>query len=394
MPEPRDPALSVRFETLNRTVTTISSYSIESSYLTSTDGFEFTYYDEPRSKMFGLELEPVELLINGASQVLGRVDQTDIGDNGSAVTCRGRDYIADIVECNVDPTLAIKRGAKLFDAVLTAAAPVGITSVISDGDVSMRDVRTGAGVGGSKSPDFRQVAQEDIKPKPNEGIYEFINRLVSRHGCTIQPGPDRQTLVLAAPNYSQLSAYAIRRTDNQPNSIANNVVSATCTRDFSSFPTYVLFFGKGGSPGEQQHDNTIKFELEGNWGNEMDRIFAGKLVRGRRKPTDRGALKAGQLYRLLYLRDEESRNRDQLLHAALRATSERLKDVLQYQVTLRGHEDPQTGALWSVDTIVDVNDDICNVHERLWIESRTFRYSAGEGATTELKCWRSGVFML
>jgi prophage tail gpP-like protein len=389
--------LVVRFERLGRDAKTITAYSLQSDYLTATDGFEFTYYTEPRSDLLGLELEPVELLIGGNSQVLGRIDQTEIGNSGSAIVCRGRDYLGDATECNIDPAFGVKKGELLGAVVEDAMAPVGIDTTFLDSDVAMRDVRTGKPAGGRADKDFKTLKQEELKAQSGESIMQFANRLVSRHGATLQPGPTRNSIVITEPNYSQSPVATITRTDDQRTSVANNVIRGTATRDYSSVPTYALWHGKGGKAGTQKESNTITIpiqDLVAGISTELIDAFEGTAVRGRRKPAESTKLEIGQLYRLLYDRDDESRNRDQLIRAATRGMGVRLKETLTYSVTLQGHSDPVTGAYWAVDTVVQVNDDICGLNEPLWVASRTFKYSATEGATTDLELWRPGTFVI
>ncbi len=398
-PDETDPILSVKLETSGRILTNITEYSLHSSFMTSTDGFEFTSYAEDRTKLQDLELEPVELLLNGNSQVLGRIDQSEIGGTGSAVTFRGRDFVSDLVECNVDPTLKITQGMTLFDAITLAAKPVGIDAIISDEDVAMREIRCGVKAKQHKGDSgIKALTVEDLKPKPGEGIYEFCNRLCARFGVTIQPGNNRTTLVLAAPSYSQDPLYELKRTDDPDKSAANNILDARVTRDYSSFPTYTLMNAKTGESGQAKKDVAKQFDmsvLANAFSDEMGRILGAHSVPGRRKPEPQtGQLPASQLYRLLYLRDEESRTREQLERAARRAISARLKDTLKYSATLLGHQDPHSGALWAVDTMVRVSDVILGVNEDLWIESRTFKYSASAGATTEIECWRPSSFQI
>ena len=90
-------------------------------------------------------------------------------------------------------------------------------------------------------------------------------------------------------------------------------------------------------------------------------------------------------------RDQQARTATQLEKAAHRLLNEHLKNTLVYEVTLIGHVDPFTKALWSTDTMVDVNDEVCDVHELLWVMERTFTYGNG-GAKTKLKCIRPGSF--
>jgi prophage tail gpP-like protein len=101
----------------------------------------------------------------------------------------------------------------------------------------------------------------------------------------------------------------------------------------------------------------------------------------------------GALYRLLVYRDENARTAEQIEAAARRCVAERLKDTLYYHATVKGHADPRTGAIWTVDTMVNVDDDVADVHEPLWIESRTLRFGSG-GAETDLVCWRPESFTL
>jgi prophage tail gpP-like protein len=77
-----------------------------------------------------------------------------------------------------------------------------------------------------------------------------------------------------------------------------------------------------------------------------------------------------------------------------RAISDRAKDTLVYTCTMPGHRDRQTGAVYAIDTLVDVNDDIREVHEPLWVIGRKFRYSASEGAVTDLTMIRKDIIRL
>lgn len=392
----KDPQLVVRFERLKRDVKTVKSFEIDSSYMTSTDGWSVTLYDTDRSKLRGLELEPVEILLNDAQQVLGRVDVSEVGNDGSAVTLRGRDYLADMVECNVDPALALKQTMTLSDALVMALGPVGIAFVENDADLRIRNIRTGKTIAAPAAKDFKGLQLEDLKPNPGQGLFEFCNRLVARFGATMQPALSRDTICLASPNYKQDPVAKLFRSADPNKSTANNIISASATRDFSSFPTYALFTGKGGKPGDAKSSMSSSYDfgiLTSEFGRELARATS-MVSTGRKKPGETNDVKQGQLYRLLYHRDDDSRNAAQLETAAKRAIAERLKDTLSYRVTLRGFTDPASGALWATDTIVQVTDEICGIDEPLWVEKRTFRATPNEGAVTELELWRPESFQI
>jgi prophage tail gpP-like protein len=80
--------------------------------------------------------------------------------------------------------------------------------------------------------------------------------------------------------------------------------------------------------------------------------------------------------------------------AAFRAIWDRLKDTLLYKATVKGHRDPDSGALWTIDTIVNIQDEVTDVNEPMWIHKRTFRYTPGSGAETDIECWRIGALQL
>ena len=392
--------LVVRLTALGRELTNISDWSISSAFMTSTDAFEFTYYDEDIEKTRNLELQPVELIVYGATRLIGRIDGTRRGRNGYSVICRGRDFMADLVESNVDPLLNIHAGEDLLGAIVKTAGPVGINTVFDD-DGAMRNLRAGRKAHIKTKPRKGKKKSKSklnpYKPMPGQGIYEYLNKIMAREGVTIQPGPNRNTVVLASPNYDQDPLYQIRRTREQAQGVYNNIESAEADRDFSSFPTYTLVqgaFAQAGSKGEHGTEAIDMWALAARFKTELGRILQASTVSSRwppGKPTATEVL-AGTLYRLLVFRDQDARTEEQIEKAAKRAVAERLKETLQYSVTLKGHVAPDSGALYTHDTIVNVNDDIADVHEELWVESCKLHYSSNEGPKTELVCWRPEGF--
>jgi hypothetical protein len=431
-----EPQLTVRLEALGRDVVLQKGWSLDSSYLTPTDGFEFTLYDTDRAKLRGLELQPVNLLVDGNSQLLGRIDMTERGSDGSAITCRGRDYLSDMTECHVDPTLQIKKEMTLETAILMGAGVVGIDTIISDDDVSMQEIRSGRRIKKKQRQTKRHKKKlEEYKPQPGESLFAFYNRIVARLGGTMQPADARNKLRITAPRYDTDPVATITRVVDPAPAEKNLVISATATRDFSSFPSFVLVAGKVVTVGTTRAPSYAKltvcrsgvgvfpspndkFEVpyrvledeQVSTQKQLDRkasttdlarvlsaelaeILGRSVVPGRRLPSSSPAA-PGPLYRLLYQKDAESGNQDQIDRLATRCFAQKFKDTLIYRVTLRGHADPLTGAIWTVDTMVRVKDEVCDVDEALWVASRKFSFSQGQGAITELELWRPGAFQI
>jgi hypothetical protein len=387
-----DSGLSVRFNLLSRTETRFKSWWIDSSYLTSTDGFSFDLLPRTREDGQLLEMQPCELSVGGISQLVGRVDKTRVGHDGRIVTCEGRDYIADMVECNIDPTVKIAANTQLDDALLDAMRVVTIDSITDFENILFSEVRTGKAVSRKKRKRKKRPLQ-DIKPKPGEGIYEFCNRLVARQGATLQPTLNRNEVVIDAPDYTQTPLYDLIRSDDPNNGVKNNIIEGEAERDYSRVPTYVVFTGTGGAPGEASAPLRIIYKmsvLAEAFNSEMGAIFKRAIAPER--GGDGGAL--GILYRLLYHRDQEARTQEDLEAAAKRAIAERLKDTLAYTCTVNGHGNPLTGATYAINTMANVDDSVANVHEPLWIAKRKLRYDENGGPKTDLELWRPESFQI
>jgi prophage tail gpP-like protein len=430
------PSISVEFENRGTSTNRVIDYNVDSAYMTSADAFSFTLYEEDLSLVRNLELEPVSIYIDGNLQSRGRIEVTDIGQGpGLAVRCQGRDYFGDLVECHVDPALAVSDKMTLEQVVKLAAKPLGIAKVSFDAR-PWRNARAGGEIATSLGERTFKGTLKDYKTNPGEGVYQFLARLCARFGCTLQPTMERDSVLLGSPDYVQEPAYDVVRTIANPQSAKNNVLAATARRNYSKFPTVVLVSGKSGSSGQTRKPVSATSYKEGTIEALQNRLVESFGVRTRVTPSILSGINqvnsqtksdatsvprnieetilallpegvpvftqrippkvdyvpTNALYRLFYMRDQISKDLDQVMNTAARAAAERLKDCLQYEVTFRGHKDPTTGRTFAVDTIIQVEDDLCDVHEPLWVEHVSFTYDSQRGPTTKLTCWRPGSF--
>jgi hypothetical protein len=391
-----DSPLTVSLPLLGRVTTDVIGWEIDSAYLVSTDGFQFTLAADDPDQLRGLELQPVDLSLNGCIQCLGRIDKTR-RENLKTIVCMGRDYIADLVECNVDPAFTPSANSNIQELLRAVMSPCGIDGVADLTDATLQKARSGVAIRVvTPGKVFTTLKSGDLKPDSGQGIYDYANSIVARLGATIQPAFDRQTIFVGEPAFHITPPYSLIRKVGVGAEGANNIVSAQCERDFSSFPTFTMFTGASGKPGEKATASANQIptvELADN--DELERIFTYGITGSRRKPLDNAeSLGGGRLYRLLVLQDEKAQSRDQIQAAMRRAIAERLKESLVYTCAINGHTSTETGAIWTVDTMVKVDDDVCDVHEDLWIARRKLKFSAGEGATTELELWRPNAFLL
>jgi prophage tail gpP-like protein len=407
---PKDLPLTVVLEATEslpqRRTTNIESWSIDTQYLVPTDGFEFVAFEAEDTRYDSREwdLRPVTLELDGQQQLIGHIEVTEVGERGSAIVCRGRDWISSLIECNVDPTFKLRDDMTLEAALLGVCGPCGVTKIVDDADdydgkKTIRDIRTSVtATKRSKKPKSRKADPlKDLQPKPGEGILEYCDRICARMGLTIQPGPDRQTLFITAPFYDEPSLYRpIRRYRDASLNTGNNVLRAKAVRNYSRMPTFALGTGTAATAGKKGEPVSKEIDVFGLAGAiEIGDVISDKMFAGRQKPNAGAtgeALDAPKVYRLLYFRDEDTRTEEQLERAIRRAVADRMKDTLSYRVTVRGHKDPETDAIWFVDRMVQVEDELCGINEPLWIAKRTLRFDQTNGATTDLECWRPHSF--
>lgn len=388
-----DPQFDVVLQKSER-VLSVQEYSYTQDFLGATDSFSFVYYDSDRAKLRGLEMQPVVLRIDGHPQMYGRIEATDRGSDGSAVHAEGRDYLSDLVECNVDPRCIIKDGTTLADAILYLCAPCGINTI---NDQSGRfSARTGK-VATKIDAQLSAKNLKDVKPEAGKGIFETCEKLLARYGLMLQPALDRNTVIVQAPSYDYEPLGNIWRTEG--GSLHNLVIEASARRDFSSFPTHCLFTGKQGTAVEKggAKGTSSPWSLY-EWlplaSEEIRATLESAFLQDRNLPDDPKSVLNGVLYRLLYFKDDVAKTHEQIERSQLRAVSERLKDLLTYTCKVRGHVNPTTGFCWTTDALLDVDDDMADVHETLWCYRCVFENSRGGGPTTTMTMIRPCTFML
>jgi prophage tail gpP-like protein len=405
-PDQDEQRLVVEFEQSGRAEDKILSYRINSSYTTPTDGWELTVYSE--DDPIGLRRrwrpwQPVRLLIAGRQQLIGRIDRTE-STGASSLKVSGRDYLADIVDGTVDPSFQIKKGQDLGDFLLELFAPYGVKTILADGNDQKlnRNVVTGRiPFRGAPRRNFRSLKTEDHKAQENEGVWEFGSRVVAHHGFCIQPAATRDAVLVTEPNYLQGALYKASR--------PGNIVSEPAAiRDYTDVPTVTMARGRAGEAGGKigsAKGEIPTFDQErspSRISNSLDvqRIITSDdgvvVVRERRyDPKDRRIVAYGYdpaIYKPLFFRDKDAQNQEQIDHAVRRMLAEKLRETLTYPFTVRGHVEPASGAVWSVDTIVWVDDHIEDVAEALWIHERTL-YNDGSGPMTQVKAIRQESYV-
>jgi len=383
----------------------IESYRISSSFLTPTDSWEFVIFDEDDPAGLRTKFrpwQPISLWVGGQTQVLGRIEKIEgVGESGAALKVSGYDYLHDIVAGGVDPAIQIKKEMDLGQAILEIFKPYGITQVFGDFNLT-RNILTGrAPFKGKPKRNFKAAHPDELRPGDNEGAFEFAEKIVARHGFTIQPAGTRDAVCICGPHDLSDPMYDVKR--------PGNVLRASASRDWGSVPTVTVARGRGGDPNVEVVGTRHEFatfendtvtpiakipEIQRTITSD-DGVSIVRQVRFDPKKGDPNTIYGFNppVYRPLFYHDKDSKNQEQLEFGVKKMVADKLKSTLEYSCTLRGHVDPVTGAIWSIDTVANVLDGIEQVNERMWLYERDL-YNDGQGPMADLKLMRPDSYQL
>lgn len=404
MAEPSEQTLTVEIERTGERFDVLS-YSLTSNYLTPADAFEFTVYShsDPASlRRTFAPLRRVKLYVDGVLQLLGRIDETEgAGESGAALTVRGRDYVAEIVDGGADPSMRFTAKQDLGDALLMLFRPFGIRTLVGNWNLTRNILSGKIPFIGEPTRTFRDAKLEDFKIGPNMGTHEVADKLVARHGFMIQSGGRRDTLAVVEPQYGQDPCCTIDRA-------ASNVLRGSAKRNYGDVPTVTIATGReaASNPGARADPMFAQFPSFGDLAvnklvnyDEVERIVdpargADELF-SRRADWKKVQFEAEDfvLYRPMFYEDKDARTQSQLDHGIRRELSRRLKDTLVYSATMRGHTDPVSGAVYTVDTMATVLDEFEDVNEIMWMLERTL-FNDGSGPKTSLQLIRAESVIL
>lgn len=409
--DPQEDGLTVTLEASGKVYKSgqgIEEYRINSSWLTPTDGWSFTVYDNENPaalRTIFRPWQPIKLEINGQQQILGRIDRIEsAGESGAALTVSGRDYLADAVDGTVDPAIQIKKEMDLGAAMLEIFRPFGIVTILGEYNLT-RNILTGvSALRGKPRKNFKAAHPDEFKPEENQGVFQFAEKIVARHGFSIQPADNRGTIGVFEPHDLQDPQYELSRPGNI---IANPPPRAT--RDYTDVPTVTIARGRAGDPNTDVKGTRHEFATFGtDTLNPITKIpeirqvifpdnGVGSLIREQRfdlkKPDPTLYAFSPPVYKPLFYQDKDSKTQEQLEYGLKKMVAERLKKTLDYTCAVRGHADPKSGALWAINTVAHVVDEIEQINERLWLYERDF-YNEGKGPMTSMKFMRPDSYYL
>ena len=387
-------------------LTNWTHYSFNSNFLTPTDAFSFTIGAEridDKTKAALTVGARAALYINGNVQADGYIDAITIAassDSGTEFTIEGRDRLSRAVDSCADPRKTYKAAQTILQVLQDIFGPFGWLSEDSFALDNADNVGIMAGhTRGEKSSKskkhfgeiIKSVKIHQLRPHNGEGAFAFASRLTQRHGLWIWCSADGEQLVISKPDFDQDPLYKLRRRRG----FETNVLSGSVKFDGSSQPSVVIADGFSGG-GEFGKSRMVAYAVNPYFGVDNDGFVLPEVLAAVKPYPDAQQITLTtqpfprrtpeETARPLFMHDDESHTPEQLANFVRREMSTLMHRSLVAHYTVVGHT--QDGAVWSVDTVVDVDDEVAGLKERMYVLGRTFAKSRQGGTTTSLELVR------
>lgn len=393
------------------TLSNWTHYSFNSHFLTPADAFHFTVGDNQITDEVREALTlgaRVRLTLNNVVLADGHIDSVEIKadrSTGIVYDIAGRDRLGLAVDSVADPTKQFKEGQTLADALKDIFGPFGWLSddsFVIDNSAS-RDLRTGA-TRGTKSghskkhfgEPLKSIVLHQLKPHNHEGVFNFASRICQRFGLWIWASADGEKLIVGKPDFTQEPLYQLQRTADG----GTNVLRGSAHLSMSEQPTVIIADGFSGLP-EFGKGRIKSICVNPYFGVDADGFVLPEVSALLQKfPNVTPITLVTQPFRRrevnlplrpMYLHDDESKTQLQLDNFVRREMSLLMRKSLVCHYTVEGHGQVNPDGefvAWATDTVVDVQDDVTDVHERMYVLSCTYTKSRSGGTHTDLELIR------
>lgn len=377
----------------------------------------------------------INIYLNNYIQCAGIIEKTTItedGSEGTILTVQGRDIMAIVVESHVDPQLSFSTNITLQSVIKTVLSYLGITNIDTSDNINLNAL-TGKSYAPDEDAGFTKKALKELKTQYGEGAWQFLDKLLKRQGFTMWARADGTGVVVSQPNWTNNSGMNI--THSVSKTKQNNVIYGEKIRDATGQPIVLVCKGVSngqdaevvandiimlnelvaldfqGVPLPQVFDIIEKYRAQGAYIMPYRDVLIPVQQSIYQKPIVRGPF---------FIKDKEATDSDQLKNFVKRTMAHYQYKFSSLHYTVQGHTQSNTVAAgqaasaavassaltggaggsaigigsaiatapgftpWAVNTLVNVDDEVLDIHEPYWVLSRTFRKSSSGGTITDL----------
>lgn len=407
-PPAEEDVISLKLLDLGKTISSWKSYSFGNDFMNANTAWTFEVADDNVFNLIGKVQngERIAVLVNGTVAATGYLDQVHVSSNNSGGTTlhlTGRDALGPMCDACMDPKFKFDGLQTPKDVLTKLSTPFGFTSVEAQ---HYENAAKLTGVANVLSTDEtgRTIVNKAItspmnskfKPHPGEGIYAFCERLGRRFGYHIWAAVDGKTLIVGSPTFTSKPIYTLVHTNAfPPDNVRNLVIDSEMTVDWIKQPSAIVAEGHGG--GGHFKKQTIKVLMVNELLCDSDTPELTKLktdykealIIGRRSTLKKPPFVVTPKFnKPVFVHDDSSNNKKQLSNFVRRLMAEYQSQFLTIRYTVNRHSQLYKGqrAVWAPNTMVYVDDSVNNIHQNMWIKSRTFTKDRAGGTKTVIEC--------
>lgn len=394
--------VTVKLADGDKEIKVLNNYKFNQNFLIPTAGWNFTIStdDTVLAHQLFVPGARIQIYTNGHLQCTGYIDNIAIdqsSENGTQFNISGRDILGPVCDGSLDYiTSQIGANMTVLDLLDKILPRFGIT-VYYLSDQNNINIITGLNNNISTTPraELKTIPLDKLKGKFGEGSYELIERILSRLGLRMWAACTHDSVIIDKPDFITAPYHRIIRKKDQLLSNSNNVISGGVNINYQKQPSAVVLEGFGGQGDNSNsqliaiaYNELVAFKSDGSRRSNVRDLGSdypnAKVLEVRKQLLPKTDLITKTYAQLpVYIKDEESKTIEQLCHAARKRLSVFQKEYFVAEYELEGHS--QNGHPFAVNTLVSVDDDICNVHQNLWVIEKTFSKSSQGGTRTKLK---------
>lgn len=239
-----------------------------------------------------------------------------------------------------------------------------IAASIERGKLSLDGLARAVNTKSVNALELYQIRIQDAKPRVGESIWDFLSRHAQRNGALLRMTCDGNLMLMGVDDEQDPTTTLIRSIEDGGE---NNIVSGGERFDLAQSYSRVEVYG---------------------WSKKKNGAARSKY----QGVAEDKSLDASRSYRLGVIRDNSIRTeKDAQKRAEYElALSRQGAHVVEY--TLRGHG---TGkAVYAVDTVYDVADDVTSAFGHYYVTSRTLSLSEGTGPVTQVRAVPKGSIVM
>lgn len=413
-PPPADPAqediITLDFLDIGKSMSAWTSYHFHADFMTPNASWSFECSDANYFELFKLiqNGQRIALKINGTVCATGYVDQVNITSSrtgGTTMQVMGRDALGPLCDSCMDPNFKFDGLQKCRDVIMKLIQPFGFDEFEVS---SLKDLSKLTGTSTILSTDDtgKKIITKNIdspmnskfKPHTGEGIYEFCERLGRRFGYHMWAGINGHRIVIGQPIFNSKPLYTIIHSNNATTDNNKNLaIESSVSYDWTKQPSVIIAegHGAGGHFRKQSLKVMMVNELLGDTDSDVVKALKKQYPEAKVLPRRAYLKKPDKVVAVtkfakpVFLYDDESKTKEQLSNYVRRAMAEHQSKFLVATYVVNRHSQINKQgqkAVWTPNTIVNVQDSVNGINQLMWIKSRTFSKDRSGGTKTTIEC--------